>query len=201
MRVPERRILKGTYLLAAPVYGAGNRSISPPGHPARVGRRLARPSHAEEIAEDECAEKDDGDEGRRAGARRRPPPPAAAHLVQPLEKVRLLSFARYLAWAKQSPATGPRARFAVQGAHRRAGAGDPLKRTPRVWLPLRAMPRATPPVPRKLGVTVEPLEWVKGRLRPGPPQPSSGRRRSDMDSVGLYAALLLGFFFLARSGE
>ena len=65
------------------------------------------------------------------------------------------------------------------------------------------MERARPATPRKLGVTVSMLEWIKDHLKPAWP---AGRRTSraveeKIDEVVLYAAVLFGWFFLCRAGE
>ena len=93
------------------------------------------------------------------------------------DEVRLLSFAGYLTWLGASPATVRQALFAIQGAHKRAGAGTPLSHAPRVWLLLKSLEKARPPAPRKLGVTVEMLEWLKRHLQPRWPKGDAARRK------------------------
>eukprot|EP00971_Amphidinium_carterae_P015365 303411-Amphidinium_carterae.1 len=59
------------------------------------------------------------------------------------------------------------------------------------------MKRAAPAPARKLGVTTAMLSWVHSRLN-GCGAEGTGERTN---SVVLWAALLFGFFFLARAGE
>lgn len=114
---------------------------------------------------------------------------------------KLLAFAGYLAWLGSSPATVKRTLFAVQGAHKRAGAGDPLIGAPRLWLLLGALAQERPPAPRKLGVTIPMLEWAKQELAPGPPEKGGARTVEAFNAAVLHAAVLFGFFFLCRAGE
>ena len=57
--------------------------------------------------------------------------------------------------------------FALQSAHKRAGAGDPLAEATRTWILLEALQRERPPAPRKLGVTAEMLAWLTAALGQG----------------------------------
>jgi len=76
----------------------------------------------------------------------------------------LLTFAGYLAWSGLAPGTIRQTLFALQSAHKRAGAGDPLAEATRTWILLEALQRERPPAPRKLGVTAEMLAWMTAAL-------------------------------------
>eukprot|EP00971_Amphidinium_carterae_P238915 4742543-Amphidinium_carterae.1 len=87
--------------------------------------------------------------------------------------------------------------FAIQKHHLRAGAPDPLAKKTRIWSLLESMKRAAPAPARKLGVTTSMLAWLHDRLV-GCGAEGSGER---INSIVLWAALVFGFFFLARAGE
>jgi hypothetical protein len=118
------------------------------------------------------------------------------------DEVKLLSFAGYLAWLGQSAGTVRQHVFAVQAAHKRAGAGDPLKAAPRVILLLDALRRANPPRPRKLGVTPEMLEWISSELRGDRPRAGlEASRGATANREVIQAAILFGFFYMCRASE
>ena len=118
------------------------------------------------------------------------------------DEASLLSFAGYLSWRGLSPASVRQHLFAVQAAHKRGGAGDPLAAAPRVWLLLDGLKRGMPPRPRKLGVTPEMLEWLADSLvGPGPREEAEKSWEATTNRMVLHAALLVGFFYLCRAGE
>eukprot|EP00971_Amphidinium_carterae_P007851 155525-Amphidinium_carterae.1 len=87
--------------------------------------------------------------------------------------------------------------FAIQRCHREAGAGDPLEGKQRIWLVLTSMARRGAPQTRKAGVTPAMLEWLHGQVSPWFEQPGP----EGMDAVILWAAVLIGYLFLARASE
>ena len=119
------------------------------------------------------------------------------------DEVRLLSFLGYLIWMRASSSGVRQCLFAIQGAHKRAGAGDPLTQTPRVWLLLVALKKTSPPAPRKLGVTIEMLEWLRGSLKPAWPvgNRSTTEVEAKVDDTVRYCAIVFGWFYLCRAGE
>ena len=92
------------------------------------------------------------------------------------DEATVLAFAGYLSWPGLSAATVRQHMFAMQAAHKRAGAGDPLEGMPRVWVLLSALRASSVPSPRKLGATTEMLHWLVKALRPLPRPPGRWRR-------------------------
>jgi hypothetical protein len=115
----------------------------------------------------------------------------------------LLTFAGYLAWSGLAPGTIRQTLFALQSAHKRAGAGDPLAEATRIWILLEALQRERPPAPRKLGVTAEMLAWMTAALG----QPDAAEKlgvpelRLSENRLIMEGALKVGFFFLCRASE
>ena len=89
------------------------------------------------------------------------------------------------------------------GAHKRAGAGDPLEHAPRLWILLAAMATERPPAARKLGVTPEMLTWMCRQLAGAAPEKALAVARLQLraNRTVFRAATLFGFFFLCRASE
>ena len=112
------------------------------------------------------------------------------------DEVKMLSFAGFLAWLGHSPGTVRQHVFALQAAHKRGGAGDPLREAPRVLMLLEALRRDNPPRPRKLGVTPEMLSWASSAL-----DYEGGGWEAETNRLVLLSAILFGFFFMTRASE
>ena len=112
------------------------------------------------------------------------------------DEVKMLSFAGFLAWLGHSPGTVRQHVFALQAAHKRGGAGDPLREAPRVLMLLEALRRDNPPRPRKLGVTPEMLSWASSAL-----DYEGGGWEAETNRLVLLASILFGFFFMTRASE
>ena len=80
---------------------------------------------------------------------------------------------------------------AIRALHVNLGLDDPTASVKRVDLLLQGYARLRGSLMRRHPVTPQMLRWIRTGLRP----------EASLDSATLWAALLLGFFFLLRAGE
>ena len=107
----------------------------------------------------------------------------------------LLRFMTYLAHVMQrTEGTVKQRLFAIKMGHLVAGHDDPTLNRVRIWAALNGFKRWQPETKRKYPVLPGMLVWIRRHL-------SSCDTLSKGDQVILWAAIMVGFFFLLRASE
>eukprot|EP00913_Durusdinium_trenchii_P034157 g31967.t1 len=107
----------------------------------------------------------------------------------------LLRFTTYLAHVvgRTEGAIKPRL-FAIKAGHLVAGYEDPMLHRVRIWAALSGYKRWRPATKKKYPVLPSMLLWVRQRL-------TTSQTYSRADQLIIWAALMVGFFFLLRASE
>ena len=113
---------------------------------------------------------------------------------------RVLAYLGFLGWLGKSGSAVKGALIAVQGGHRRAAVGDPIKDMERVRLLCDRLVQETTLRPRRLGVTPPMLAWLRRHLDPRY-RPRRSAPPEGGDRAMLWAALMMAWFFLLRARE
>lgn len=84
--------------------------------------------------------------------------------------------------------------FAIKAGHLVAGYEDPMLHRVRIWAALSGYKRWRPATKKKYPVLPSMLLWVRQRL-------TTSQTYSRADQLIIWAALMVGFFFLLRASE
>eukprot|EP00913_Durusdinium_trenchii_P011460 g10760.t2 len=107
----------------------------------------------------------------------------------------LLRFMTYLAHVMgRSEGTVKQRLFAIKMGHLVAGHDDPTMNRVRIWAALNGFKRWQPETKRKYPVLPGMLSWIKRHL-------NTSDSLSRCDQVIIWAAIMVGFFFLLRASE
>ena len=105
---------------------------------------------------------------------------------------RVLGYLAYLGWLEGSAAAIKQVVFAIKDAHKRAGHGDPTADMHRVWMLVSSVERHAVRKLRRLGVTVDMLQWLGAYMAEGEQAPGEVR----VDCRMLQAAMSTAWFFM-----
>ena len=107
----------------------------------------------------------------------------------------LLRFMTYLAHVmSRTEGTIKQRLFAIKMGHLVAGHDDPTLHRARIWAALNGYKRWQPETERKYPVLPAMLLWIKRHL-------GSSETLSKVDKIIIWAAIMVGFFFLLRASE